>query len=120
MRAPAGRLLSAVLAARFYSRVWALGISLEVLAWLLPWSIAATRFGLGFNEPTAFGGMPRRVWAALVLAWAWLLAMPLWIESGLHTQLWIEAAMVSAPAGAILAISFRAHARFRQRHDIHG
>ena len=99
--------------------MWAMGVSLEVLVWLLPWSIVATRFGLGFNEPGAFGGMPRRVWSAVALAWAWLVLMPLWVESELHIRLWIVLAMVSAPVGALLAIVLLTHDRLRQRRSVH-
>lgn len=83
--------------------------------WLLPWSIVATRFGLGFNEPGAFGGIPGRVWGAVALAWSWLVLMSLWVESGLRIGLWLELAMVSAPVGALLAIVLLTRDRLRQR-----
>lgn len=97
------------------SVVWALGLSLEVLVWLLPWSIMATRFALGFNEPAArLGGMPGRVWRALVVTWAWLLLMPLWLQSGF--ELWLGAvALLSAPVGALLLVLFVVHGRLSRR-----
>lgn len=85
--------------------------------WLLPWSFFATLFALRFNEPTAlFGGMPGRVWGALVLAWSWLALMPLWFHSGY--QAWLGAvALLSAPAGALIALLLLPHDHLIRRRQ---
>jgi hypothetical protein len=93
----------------------AIGFFLEILVWLLPWSIVATRVALSFNEPAArIGGMLGRVWAGLVLAWSWLVTMPLWLETGYVR--WLGAvALLSAPAGALLEVLFAARSRLHGR-----
>ncbi len=65
----------------------AIGGLVEVVVWCLAWSIGATLLALSrFNEPDArFNGLPRRVWAALLVVWLWPVA---WLLGAWFSAAW--------------------------------
>jgi len=80
----------------------AFGVLSETLVWCFGWAWGATRLARRrFNEGDARrGGLPGRVWAALVVAWLWpaLLVADFWV----NLTLWPVFAV--GPAGMLIVV----------------
>lgn len=80
----------------------AIGGFVEIVVWCLAWSIGTTLLALSrFNDPAArFGGLPSRIWVALLVVWLWPVLFVAWFLA--TWTLWPVLGI--GPAGTLLVI----------------